>query len=177
MLPKVSPMLAPDPRFEQIDAMEGREFEAAVAGLLELLGYDVEQTPFFDKGADIVAVKDGVRTAVQAKRWSTPVDVKSVRQLVDGMKHYDCERGLLVTNSFLTEPAVDSAQKWEIEVWDRWKLGEYVPGEAPSADTSVCAECSRSVTPGVRDFCLSHPGRFGGLVYCFAHQARSRRRA
>jgi hypothetical protein len=43
-------MLAPDPRFELIDAMDGRDFERTVADLLELLGYDeVELTPHYDK--------------------------------------------------------------------------------------------------------------------------------
>ena len=41
-------MLAPDPRFEQIDEMDGRDFEAAVVELLELLGYeDVKRTSFY----------------------------------------------------------------------------------------------------------------------------------
>ncbi|MDE3025955.1 MAG: restriction endonuclease, partial [Acidobacteriota bacterium] len=91
-------MLAPDPRFEQIDAMDGRDFETAVAELLEMLGYeDVERTPFFDKGADILATHDGVRVAVQVKRWSSAVNVDAVRQLVDGIRQYGCDRGLLVT--------------------------------------------------------------------------------
>src|ERR1700740_2381131 len=111
-------MLAPDPRFERIDAMEGREFEAAVAELLEILGYeDVEQTSYYDKGADVLAVKNGVRIAVQAKRWSKSVGVDAVRQLIDGTKRYGCERGLLVTNSYLTEEATRSAEAWQIEVW------------------------------------------------------------
>jgi restriction system protein len=98
-------MLAPEPRFERIDAMEGREFERAVAELLELLGYeDVEQTAYYDKGADILAVKDGLRVAVQVKRWSNSVGVDAVRQLIDGTKHYGCDRSLLVTNSYQKRP-------------------------------------------------------------------------
>jgi hypothetical protein len=170
-------MLAPDPRFERVDRMDGHEFEAAVADLLKLLGFDeVKLNGGFDKGADIVAVRDGVRTAVQVKRWSTPVDLKSVRQLIDGMKRYDCERGLIVTNSFLTEPAIECAETWNIEVWDRGTLADYLDGEAPAIDTTVCAECGRSVSPGVTMWCLNHPGRYGGLVYCLRHQARSQRR-
>jgi hypothetical protein len=171
-------MLAPDPRFDQIDAMEGREFERAVADLLKLLEFDqVEQTPFFDKGADIVAVKGGVRTAVQVKRWSNPVGVDAVRQLIDGQKQYECDRGLLVTNSFLTEEALRSAKTWNIEVWDRRKLADYVPGDPPAVDTGVCAHCGRPVSIGVTKWCLSHPGRYGGFVYCPAHQKRASRTA
>jgi Holliday junction resolvase-like predicted endonuclease len=171
-------MLAPDPRFEQIDAMEGREFEAQVAGLLELLGYeDVAQTSYYDKGADILASKDGLRVAVQVKRWSHPIDQKSVMQLVNGVKQYECDRGLLVTNSYLTEPAVRTANTWQIEVWDRETLAEYAEGEPPHIDTSICAHCGRSVSPGTTKWCLSRPGRYGGLVYCQAHQKRASRTA
>jgi HJR/Mrr/RecB family endonuclease len=33
-------------------------------------------------------------------------------QLVDGMRRYDCDHALLVTNSFLTEPALECAEAW-----------------------------------------------------------------
>jgi hypothetical protein len=169
-------MLAPDPRFERIDEMEGREFEAQIAGLLELLGYeDVKQTPYYDKGADIVAVKDGLRIAVQVKRRSNSVGVDGVRQLIDGTKHYGCDRGLLVTNSYLTDEAIRSAEAWDIEVWDRDKLAEYAEGEPARVDTSICAHCGRPTPPGVTRWCLSHPGRYGGFVYCQAHQKRASR--
>lgn len=171
-------MLAPDPRFERIDAMGGREFEAQVAELLDLLGYeDVEQTPYYDKGADILATKDGLRVAVQVKRWSKSVGVDAVRQLIDGTKRYGCDRGLLVTNSYLTDEAIRSAKAWEIEVWDRSRLANYAAGEPASADTSVCALCGQPVSPGVTEWCLSHPGRYGGFVYCLGHQKRANRTA
>jgi restriction endonuclease Mrr len=170
-------MLAPDPRFEQIDGMDGLEFEAAIAELLPMLGFDeVERIGGFDKGADIVATRDGQRIAVQAKRWSTPVNLQAVRQLIDGMHRYDCGRGLLVTNSFLTEPAVECVQEWKIEVWDRRRLADFLDGEAPEVDTSVCAECGTHVTKGTTDWCLGHPSRYGGSVYCRKHQAPSQRR-
>lgn len=169
-------MLAPDPRFEQIDAMDGRDFETAVAELLEMLGYeDVERTPFFDKGADILATHDGVRVAVQVKRWSSAVNVDAVRQLVDGIRQYGCDRGLLVTSSYLTGPAERTAKTWDIEIWDRKMLGDYLDGEPSVVDTSVCAHCGGSVPSGVTNWCLSHPGRYGGLVYCRTHQRRASR--
>ena len=171
-------VLAPDPRFDRIDAMGGRDFEAAVAELLEMLGYkDVKLTSFYDKGADILTTKDGVRIAVQVKRWSHPVDQGSVMQLVNGVKQYECDRGLLVTNSYLTEPAKRTAKAWGVEVWDRRTLAEYAEGATPSTSTNRCAECGSWVTEGVRKWCLSHPARYDGFVFCRKHQARSRRRA
>ena len=170
-------MLAPDPRFERIDGLDGLEFEAAVVELLALLGFEqVEHIGGFDKGADIVAVRDGVRTAVQAKRWSTAIDLKSVRQLVDGIHRYECTAGLLVTNSFLTKPALECAESWDIEVWDRHTLADFLEGEAPTVDTSLCAECGVRVSAGVTSWCLARPAQYGGAVYCMKHQARSQRR-
>jgi hypothetical protein len=170
-------MLAPDPRFEQIDAMDGLEFEAAVAGLLRLLEFEqVQRIGGFDKGADIVAVRDGQRIAVQAKRWSTPVNLNAVRQLVDGVRQYNCTRGLLVTNSFLTTPAIECAETWDIEVWDRRRLADFLDGDPPEVDTTVCAECGKQVSKGTTDWCLARPSRYGGFVYCRKHQARSQRR-
>lgn len=171
-------MLAPDPRLERIDAMTGPEFELAVRDLLELLGYeDVQVTPHFDKGADLIAVKDGIRTAVQVKRWSSAVGKNAVLQLYDGMNYYACEAGLLVTNSFLTREAKERATRFGVEVWDRHRIAEYAEGEEPDLDTTHCAECGGDVSEGVTKFCLDQPGRFGGLVYCMQHQARRNRQS
>ena len=170
-------MFAPDPRFERIDGLDGLEFEAAVVELLPLVGFEqVEHVGGFDKGADIVAVRDGTRTAVQAKRWSTPINLSAVRQLVDGVKRYECEAGLLVTNSFLTKPALECADFWKIEVWDRHTLADFLEGEPPAVDTTVCAECGATVSKGVTAWCLARPAQYGGAVYCMKHQTRSQRR-
>ncbi len=169
-------MLADDPRFERIDAMSGTEFELALVELLQLLGYeDVRRIGGFDKGADIICVRDGALTAVQAKRKSTAVGIDAVRQLVDGRKRYDCAQGLVVTNSFFTDQASECAEEWDIELWDRRVLAEWLEGDAPVVDHTVCAECGTSVTRGIQNWCLSNPHRCGGNVYCRAHQSRRSR--
>lgn len=33
-----------------------------------------------------------------------------------------------------------------------------------------CAKCGRKVTMGVKDYCLDHPERFYGRIYCMEHQ-------
>lgn len=169
-------MLTPDPRFDAIDGMDGPEFERTIGELLELLGFEVERIGGFDKGADLIATLDDERTAVQVKRHSGGVRIGAVRQVVDGRVRYECEKALVVTNSFFTKPAVECAEAHGIELWDRWKLSEYVEGDPPLIDTTVCAHCGVSVTSGVTKWCLSDPGRFGGNVYCMTHQRRSQRR-
>ena len=170
-------VLPNDPRFSRIDAMDGPEFERAVAELFELLGYDVELIGGYDKGADLVITRDGERTGVQAKRYSSAVPIDAVRQLIDGMRRYECTRGVVVTNSFFTEPAIECAESWEIDLWDRRDLANYVNGEAPDVDTTICAECEVPVSSGTTKWCLDHPSRYSGNVYCRKHQAKSRRRA
>jgi restriction system protein len=155
--------------------MTGPEFEAALAELFALLDYDVEHIGGFDKGADLVITRDGTRTAVQVKRQSGSVGVSAVRQLIDGMRSYDCERGLVVTNSFFTPPAMDCAERWNVDLWDRRDLAQYVEGEPPAVDTTVCAECGAAVTAGISKWCLDQPARYGGNVYCRQHQRKSQR--
>jgi restriction system protein len=142
--------------------MDGAAFEQALAELFELLGYEVELIGGYDKGADLVITKDGERTGVQAKRYSSAVPIDAVRQLIDGMRRYECTRGLVVTNSFFTEPAVECAEVWEIDLWDRRDLANYMDGAPPEVDTTTCAECGASVSSGITKWCLDHPARYGG---------------
>lgn len=157
--------------------MNGSEFELALAELFELLGYEVELIGGFDKGADLVITKDCERTGVQAKRYSGSVGIAAVRQLIDGMKRYECARGLVVTNSFFTEQAIECAEAWDVDLWDRRELANYVDGPPPKVDTTICAVCGVAVTSGTIKWCLDRPARYGGNVYCRKHQAKSQRRA
>ena len=168
-------VLAPDPRFALIDAMDGREFEQALAELFRLLGYEVELTGAFDKGADLLLTRGLERTAVQAKRSASSIGISAVRQLVDGMRRYGCARGLVVTNSFFTDQATECAEAWDIDLWNRRDLAIYMDGEVPDVDPTVCAECGDAVSTGTTTWCLDHPARYGGNVYCRKHQAKSQR--
>lgn len=39
-----------------------------------------------------------------------------------------------------------------------------------STDSPKCVLCGRKVTIGIRDYCLGHPERFHGNIYCIEHQ-------
>ena len=67
----------------------------------------------------------------------------------------------------------------------RYSKNVGVPVVAPStaaplalagSDDVVCARCGDRVSMKVRDYCLAHPRRFGGLVYCYSHQNEFKRR-
>ena len=168
-------MFPPDPRFDEIDGMDGPEFERTLAELFTLLGYDVKLTETFDNGADLILADNGQRTAVQVKRSSFAVGITAVRQLLDGKARYECAHGIVVTNHFFTEKAVECADFHGIELWDRRKLGEFVAGNPPHIDVSVCARCGAPVSAGVTKWCLEHPSRYDGNVLCPKHQRRSER--
>jgi len=87
-------------RRQDIDTMDGLDFEQYVAGLLRANGYsNVSSTERYDFGVDIIAEKDGVRWGIQAKRYSGLVKAAAVRQVVTGLRLYNCDRAMVITNS------------------------------------------------------------------------------
>jgi restriction system protein len=112
-----------------IDTMKGEEFEEYVAELLRFQGYKTLMTPRSgDYGVDIVASKDGVKTAIQIKRYTKKLDQKPVREAVTGMavRQYGCTKAMVVTNSTFTKAAAFLAAESNCELVDREKLGEWI---------------------------------------------------
>ena len=107
-----------------VDEMEGHEFEFYCADLLRDRGFsEVEVTSGSrDFGVDILAEKDGVTYAIQCKCYTSPVGVSAVQEVYAGRDYYDCMVGVVLTNQYFTEPAVDMAGKLQILLWDRGYL-------------------------------------------------------
>ncbi len=86
--------------------MSGRRFEDEVAWWLGQAGYrQVVKTEYYDMGVDLIARKDGIKYAVQVKRYKDPVGVSAVRAVVAGMVMYGCERSMVITNATFTKQA------------------------------------------------------------------------
>lgn len=116
---------AADRTIEEIDKMSGTEFEEFSAAVLKGCGFIIEEMTKTtgDYGADIIASFDGVRIAVQCKRYHNPVGVKAVQEVISAMKHYDCEEAIVITNSFFTKQAETLAKDHEVvSLWNRKKL-------------------------------------------------------
>ena len=111
-------------RSEDMDLMEGCEFERYCAELLKSHGFqEVELTKASgDYGVDILAQKDGVTYAIQCKRYQSPVGVKAVQEAYAGRDYYDRMVGAVLTNQYFTQPAVEAAAKLKILLWDRGYL-------------------------------------------------------
>lgn len=83
-------LLASD--IDEIDQMNGKQFEERLAAHFRQQGYRVDVTPYqSDFGADLIIDRDGVRTAVQAKRWKGNVGVGAVQEIVAAKGHYKCQ--------------------------------------------------------------------------------------
>lgn len=111
-------------RPQDMDLMEGHEFEYYCAELLRQAGFvEVEVTRGSgDYGVDILAEREGVTYAVQCKRYDGPVGVKAVQEAYAGRDFYDRMVGVVMTNQYFTRPAVEVARKLKILLWDRGYL-------------------------------------------------------
>ncbi|AOZ97673.1 restriction endonuclease [Butyrivibrio hungatei] len=104
-----------------MDEMEGHDFEYYCADLLKDNGFlEVEVTKGSgDFGADILAEKDGITYAFQCKCYDKPIGVKAVQEIYAGRDYYGRMVGVVMTNQYFTQPAVELAQKLNIMLWDR----------------------------------------------------------
>lgn len=111
-------------QLQKIDTLEGLQFEKYIGQLLKKSGFEnVTVTKGTgDFGADIIANKDGEKYAFQCKRFSTPIGPKTIGEVLRGMNRYNCNKGIVVTNNYFTNQAIQEAKISNIELWDRNKL-------------------------------------------------------
>jgi len=169
-----------------IDKIDGKLFEKYLEILFERLGYKVERTRYIgDYGADLIVRRDGVKTVIQAKRYKSKVGVRAIQEAVGAKGYYNCDKAMVITNSYFTRQAKELAVKNGVELWDRNDLAKNLlkikkEGEVKINQSSLnstsndsqnrCVVCGVTVSDKVRQYCLSHPERFGGKVYCYRHQ-------
>ena len=114
-----------DRTIDEIDKMTGEEFELFTAAVLKGCGFIIEELTKTtgDYGADIIVSFAQIRIAVQCKRYSHPVGVKAVQEVISAMKHYDGEEAIVITNNYFTNQAEILAEDNEVvTLWDRNKL-------------------------------------------------------
>jgi len=114
-----------DRTIDEIDKMTGEEFELFTAAILRGCGFVIEEMTKTtgDYGADIIISFDQIRIAVQCKRYSHPVGVKAVQEVISAMKHYNCEEAIVITNNYFTKQAEILAEDNEVvSLWNRNKL-------------------------------------------------------
>lgn len=106
-----------------LDSVTGHEFERFLKKLFANMGYQVTHTKLSgDQGADLVVSKHGEKTVVQAKRYTEKVNNKAVQEVVASIKHFEADRGMVVTNSYFTKSAIQLANSNQIELINRDEL-------------------------------------------------------
>jgi restriction endonuclease Mrr len=113
--------------WKDIQRMDGLDFEVVVANLFNAKGYDARVTNGSgDQGADVVAEKDFEKIVIQAKRYKGKVSNSAVQEVVASMKHYNADRGLVITNSEFTSSARELASSNDKQLWNGRKLKEQI---------------------------------------------------
>lgn len=112
---------------DEVDRMDGIEFEQFLEGLFRRLGYQVTRTRAVgDQGADLVLSGKGERIVVQAKRWNKKVGNKAVQEVVASLPMYKCDRAMVVSNQDFTQAALELAEANRVELWGRRKLADVI---------------------------------------------------
>ena len=110
------------------DEMDGYNFENCSANLLLNNGFNnVKVTQYSgDFGVDIIAYKDDIKYAIQCKKYSSPVGIKAVQEVIGSKTMNDCHVAVVLTNNFFTSSARELAKKNNVLLWDRNKLKELI---------------------------------------------------
>lgn len=114
---------------ERIDSeINGFDFENLSKILLEKNGfYDVFVTQAScDYGTDVIAYKDGIKYAIQCKKYSNKVGIKAVQEILASKTMYNCHVGVVLTNNYFTPNAIKLAESNNILLWDKNKLEEMI---------------------------------------------------
>ena len=106
------------------DLMSGIEFEQYCARVLKRNGYSqVELTPpSGDHGADIIAVKNGYKYAIQCKCYTGNVGAEAVQQVASAKQFYRASRAVVITNREFTRQAQLEAKELGVQLWSRETL-------------------------------------------------------
>lgn len=108
------------PNMAEIDSMTGLEFERYIAKLLNSQGYGaIRLTEEYDLGVDIIAHKDSQQWGIQVKRYSGLVKADAVRQVVTALKLYQCNKAMVITNSYFSNVAKSLADSNDCVLVDR----------------------------------------------------------
>lgn len=111
--------------YESVDLMDGVSFERYVETVMRASGYRVKHVGRSgDSGADLVAERDGIRSVVQAKRYSGNVGVDAIQEVATARAPYDAQHAIVVTSSYFTDAAIRLAKSNDVELWDRRRLAD-----------------------------------------------------
>lgn len=113
--------------FTELKNLTGHEFESFLEQLFTKMGYKSEKTRGSgDQGADLIIEKFGEKTVVQAKNYNGKLNNKCVQEVVASIKHYNADKGMVVTTNYFYKSAEDLAKSNNIDLVDREKLKKWI---------------------------------------------------
>ena len=118
----------------EIDQMDGHSFEYFCADVLNRNGFsNVTVTKGSgDYGIDILAERNGQSFAIQCKRYNGRIGNKAVQEALSGCVYYGYDIPVVLTNSYFTEQAKETARRTNVELWDRETLMSFISTAYPS---------------------------------------------
>lgn len=94
------------------------------------MGYKTELTKGSgDQGADLILQKNHVKIVIQIKRYSGKVGNKAVQEVIAAKYFYKADKGIVITNNYFTNSAIDLALSSHIKLINRDKLIKMIHGE------------------------------------------------
>jgi SNF2 family DNA or RNA helicase/HJR/Mrr/RecB family endonuclease len=113
---------------QQIDKLNPNLFEAAIAALYKLQGFDVHLTPYSnDKGVDVVLLGDNESFLIQVKQTKTLVGREAIQEIYTAKKYYENIFNVkfnlrVVTNNGYSSTVTMLAQSNFVELVNRQQL-------------------------------------------------------
>lgn len=137
------------------DYMTGEDFEVFIAQILKKIGYfNVYVTKKSgDQGVDIIAEQNNIRYAIQCKRYSEAVGNRAVQEVFAGKTFYNCDIGVVVTNSYFTQSAKDLASRNGIVLWDRNELENLISLSELAGENNLFYEWVELSDDEIKYFC------------------------
>lgn len=111
-----------DPK--DVSELNPQEFEIYCADLLNEHGWITRLTPkSFDKGIDIIATHESVKVVIQCKKYSGPVGISAVQEIVAGKEYEQADFAAVVATSKYTKAAMNLASVTEVYLLHYSELG------------------------------------------------------
>lgn len=115
-------------KIDSLYELAPREFEEWTASLFESLGYDkVTLTPQSnDKGIDVLAEKNGLKIAVQCKKYKGIVGSPNIQEFLGAMQNAEVDKGFFITTGTFSIEAEKAALDMPIELYDKMGLVQLI---------------------------------------------------
>lgn len=139
----------------EIDSMDGVQFEHFLKELFKSKGYRVELTAATgDFGADLILNKDGKRCVVQVKRYSKPVGIKAVQEVIPSLKMYKGTEAWVITNNGFTKSAIALAKTNDVVLIGREQLMDLITSSSPTdSPTPNPLEIKKEIRQDTKKLC------------------------